>query len=85
MLIRRSVIALSKLYSLNDPRLAQTMVKGDLVLTESAGIKTRSRSKQSMYTKKPLCFFYIHSSSPPTNERSRSRPVHHCPRNLEDS
>ena len=50
MLTQRSVIALSKLYSLNDPRLAQTMVKGDLVPSEDAGIKTRSRSKQSMYT-----------------------------------
>lgn len=44
-----SVIALSKLYSLNDPRLAQISVKGDLVINTSDGlIKTRSRAKQSM-------------------------------------
>ena len=55
--MRRSVIALSKLYSLNDPRLAQTMVRGDLVMTESTGIKTRSKSKQSMYTRSP-CRLY---------------------------
>jgi hypothetical protein len=45
-----SVIALSKLYSLNDPRLAQTQVKGDLIVNNDDGlIKTRSRAKQSMY------------------------------------
>jgi importin-9 len=44
-----SVIALSKLYSLNDPRLAQISVKGDLVINANDGqIKTRSRAKQSM-------------------------------------
>lgn len=44
-----SVIALSKLYSLNDPRLAQTQVKGDLIVNNADGqIKTRSRAKQSM-------------------------------------
>lgn len=46
-----SVIALSKLYSLNDPRLAQTQVKGDLIVSNDDGlIKTRSRAKQSMYS-----------------------------------
>lgn len=45
-----SVIALSKLYSLNDSRLAQTQVKGDLIVNNDDGlIKTRSRAKQSMY------------------------------------
>ncbi|KAH6995613.1 armadillo-type protein [Ilyonectria sp. MPI-CAGE-AT-0026] len=45
--IRLNVIALSKLYSLNDPRLAQTSVKGDLIVTADDGlIKTRSRAKQ---------------------------------------
>lgn len=46
---RLSVIALSKLYSLNDPRLAQTQVKGDLIPnTATEGrIMTRSRAKQS--------------------------------------
>ena len=43
-----SVIALSKLYSLNDSRLAQTQVKGDLIVNNDDGlIKTRSRAKQS--------------------------------------
>lgn len=44
-----SVIALSKLYSLNDPRIAQTQVKGDLIPnTATEGrIMTRSRAKQS--------------------------------------
>ncbi|KAI9158233.1 Importin subunit beta-5 [Paramyrothecium foliicola] len=45
---RQNVIALSKLYSLNDPRLAQTMVKGDLIVQADDGrIKTRSRAKQN--------------------------------------
>ncbi|KAL2879038.1 hypothetical protein SGCOL_005738 [Colletotrichum sp. CLE4] len=45
--IRQNVIALSKLYSLNDPRLAQTMVKGDLVVNSNndGRIMTRSRAK----------------------------------------
>lgn len=46
-----SVIALSKLYSLNDARLAQTMVKGDLVVNSNndGRIMTRSRAKASKY------------------------------------
>ncbi|KAM0384275.1 hypothetical protein ACHAPY_001651 [Fusarium culmorum] len=49
--IRQNVIALSKLYSLNDPRLAQTQVKGDLIVNQDDGlIKTRSRAKKSMYS-----------------------------------
>lgn len=40
---------MSKLYSLNDPRLAQITVKGDLIVGADDGrIKTRSRAKQSM-------------------------------------
>lgn len=42
-----SVIALSKLYDLDDPRLAQIMVKGDLVVSRSTRIMTRSRARQS--------------------------------------
>lgn len=43
------MVALSKLYSLNDQRLAQISVKGDLIVGNDGGqIKTRSRSKQSM-------------------------------------
>ncbi|KAI6376198.1 hypothetical protein MCOR25_002833 [Pyricularia grisea] len=46
--IRQNVIALSKIYSLNDPRVAQTMVKGDLIIDQSSSkIVTRSRSKQT--------------------------------------
>ena len=54
VLTSRSVIALSKLYSLNDPRLAQTMVKGDLIVNNNdSQIKTRSRAKQSMFPSHP--------------------------------
>ncbi|KAI0482484.1 armadillo-type protein [Xylariaceae sp. FL0804] len=45
--IRQNVIALSKLYSLNDSRVAQTMVKGDMIMPESDRIMTRSRAKQT--------------------------------------
>jgi hypothetical protein len=44
-----SVIALSKLYSLNDSRVAQTNVKGDLIVPTSDRIMTRSRAKLSMW------------------------------------
>lgn len=42
-----SVIALSKLYTLNDQRVIQTMVRGDLIIPESTRIRTRSQSKNS--------------------------------------
>ncbi|KAI1169901.1 armadillo-type protein [Nemania sp. FL0916] len=45
--IRQNVIALSKLFSLNDPRVAQTMVKGDMIIPTSDRIMTRSRAKQN--------------------------------------
>ncbi|KAI1462143.1 ARM repeat-containing protein [Annulohypoxylon moriforme] len=45
--IRQNVIALSKLYSLNDARVIQTLVRGDLVMPTSDRILTRSRSKQT--------------------------------------
>ncbi|KAI0555272.1 armadillo-type protein [Xylaria curta] len=45
--IRQNVIALSKLYSLNDPRVAQTMVRGDMIMPASDRIMTRSRAKQN--------------------------------------
>ncbi|GAP92317.1 putative importin-beta domain-containing protein [Rosellinia necatrix] len=45
--IRQNVIALSKLYSLNDPRVAQTMVRGDMIMPTSDRIVTRSRAKQN--------------------------------------
>jgi len=45
--IRQNVIALSKLYDLNDARIAQTQVKGDLVVPASDRIMTRSRARQN--------------------------------------
>lgn len=45
--IRQNVIALSKLYSLNDPRLSQTMVRGDLIVPTSSRIMTRSQTRNS--------------------------------------
>ncbi|KAF2723901.1 ARM repeat-containing protein [Polychaeton citri CBS 116435] len=44
--IRQNVIALSKLYDLNDLRMAQIQVKGDLIVPKSDRIMTRSRAKQ---------------------------------------
>ncbi|KAI2619058.1 ARM repeat-containing protein [Hypomontagnella submonticulosa] len=44
--IRQNVIALSKLYSLNDPRVGQTMVRGDFIMPASDRIMTRSRTRQ---------------------------------------
>jgi hypothetical protein len=51
-----SVIALSKLFGLNDARLAETMVKGDLIIdnNNSGRIMTRSRAKQSQ-SSTPWC------------------------------
>lgn len=47
--IRQNVIALSKLYSLNDQRLAQIQVKGDIIIqpANNGRIMTRSRAKQN--------------------------------------
>ncbi|KAK2605796.1 hypothetical protein QQS21_003750 [Conoideocrella luteorostrata] len=46
--IRQNVIALSKLYGLNDARVSQINVKGDLIVGPDDGkIKTRSRAKQN--------------------------------------
>jgi hypothetical protein len=45
--IRQNVIALSKLYDLKDPRLAQVQVKGDLIPNSDGRIMTRSRAKTS--------------------------------------
>jgi len=46
MLIEHSIIALAKLYDLNDPRIAAVQVKGDLIVPKSDRIMTRSRAKQ---------------------------------------
>ncbi|KAK2759162.1 hypothetical protein FQN54_003262 [Arachnomyces sp. PD_36] len=43
--IRQNVIALSKLYNLEDPRLAQVQVKGDLIVQDTGRIKTRSQAR----------------------------------------
>lgn len=45
MLTSSSVVALCKLYDLKDPRLAEVKVKGDLVVTQSDRIMTRSRAR----------------------------------------
>ncbi|KAI1381856.1 ARM repeat-containing protein [Hypoxylon crocopeplum] len=45
--IRQNVIALSKLFSLNDPRVVQTLVKGDMIMPTSDRIVTRSRSREN--------------------------------------
>jgi hypothetical protein len=42
-----SVIALSKIFALNDSRVVQTVVKGDLIIQNSDRIKTRSQARQS--------------------------------------
>ena len=45
--IYNSVIALSKLYDLSDPRMSQVQVKGDLIVPRSDRIMTRSRARQN--------------------------------------
>lgn len=47
LLTSSSVVALSKLYDLGDPRLADIQVKGDLIMPKSDRIMTRSRAKQT--------------------------------------
>jgi hypothetical protein len=49
-----SVIALSKLYALDEPVLGQIQVKGDLIVPESDVIMTRSRTRKSKNTLSPL-------------------------------
>jgi hypothetical protein len=43
--IRQNVIAISKIYSLNDARVAQAMVKGDQIISDSNRIMTRSQAR----------------------------------------
>ncbi len=45
--IRQNVIALSKIYSLNDERLTRIQVRGDLIVPKSDRIMTRSRARQN--------------------------------------
>ncbi|KAK4618173.1 Importin subunit beta-5 [Fulvia fulva] len=44
--IRQNIVALSKLYELHDPRIAQIQVKGDMIIPKSDRIMTRSRARQ---------------------------------------
>ncbi|PGH10878.1 hypothetical protein AJ79_05238 [Helicocarpus griseus UAMH5409] len=43
--IRQNIIALAKIYQLDDPRLAQVSVKGELIVQDTGRIKTRSRAR----------------------------------------
>jgi hypothetical protein len=63
--LTRSVIALSKLYDLADPRLSQIQVKGDLIVNQntSGRIMTRSRARQSKPF--PHAAVQISSEEPP--------------------
>ncbi|KAK2789179.1 hypothetical protein FQN53_002404 [Emmonsiellopsis sp. PD_33] len=45
--IRQNVIALAKIYQLNDPRLAQVQVKGELIIKDTGRIKTRSQARNN--------------------------------------
>jgi len=45
-LTSNSVIALTKLYELHDPRLASIQVKGELIVPKTDRIMTRSRARQ---------------------------------------
>ncbi|EEH18389.2 hypothetical protein PABG_00952 [Paracoccidioides brasiliensis Pb03] len=44
--IRQNVVALAKIYQLDDPRVAQVQVKGDLIIQDTGRIKTRSQSRR---------------------------------------
>ncbi|KAI5298694.1 hypothetical protein KEM55_003052, partial [Ascosphaera atra] len=43
--IRQNVMALARIYALNDPRVARVMVKGDLIVQDTGRIKTRSQAR----------------------------------------
>lgn len=45
--IYQNVLALCRLYHLNDPRLSQTLVQGDLIIPETTRILTRSRAREN--------------------------------------
>ncbi|GAB7362262.1 hypothetical protein MBLNU230_g2282t1 [Neophaeotheca triangularis] len=44
--IKQNIIALSRLWELHDPRLANIQVKGDIIMPQSDRIMTRSRARQ---------------------------------------
>ncbi|KAI8076801.1 armadillo-type protein [Halteromyces radiatus] len=54
--LKVSAIALSKVFLINDPRLQNMKVKGEIVVNPNAGIVTRSKSKKNpdQYTLIPL-------------------------------
>lgn len=52
-----SVIALSKLYDLKDPRVAQVQVQGDLIPNNDGRIMTRSRAKNSKLLPSSILLF----------------------------
>ncbi|KAA8648257.1 hypothetical protein EYZ11_008023 [Aspergillus tanneri] len=45
--IKQNIIALATLYNLEDPRLAQVQVKGDLIVQDTGRIKTRSQTRKN--------------------------------------
>jgi len=64
-----SVIALSKLYDLKDPRLAGVQVKGDLIPNTDGRIMTRSRARISKHQ-------HLRFSSPSSFERTFNQLQH---------
>lgn len=45
--IKQNIIALAQLYNLEDPRLSQVQVKGDLIIQDTGRIKTRSQARNN--------------------------------------
>ncbi|KAL4878904.1 armadillo-type protein [Aspergillus karnatakaensis] len=45
--IKQNIIALATLYNLEDPRLAQVQVRGDLIVQDTGRIKTRSQARNN--------------------------------------
>ena len=45
--VRHNIVALSKIFSLEDPRVKQIGVKGDLIIEDTGRIKTRSQAKRN--------------------------------------
>ncbi|KAL2862245.1 putative importin beta-5 subunit [Aspergillus lucknowensis] len=45
--IKQNIIALATLFNLEDPRLAQVEVKGDLIIQDTGRIKTRSQARNN--------------------------------------
>jgi hypothetical protein len=64
-----SVIALSKLYDLKDPRLAGVQVKGDLIPNTDGRIMTRSRARISKH--QPIRFSSPSIERPSTTSNTR--------------